>query len=442
MELDFSQFNLPKQLGRALAELNFESPRPIQVKAFPLIRSGKDTVGIAQTGTGKTLAYLLPLLSQHVFSKERHPRVLILVPTRELVAQVVTEIEKLSKYLSLRVFGIYGASNINTQKQKVYEGLDILVATPGRLIDLMISRAVQLNQVKKLVIDEVDEMFQLGFRPQLMQIVNALPSKRQNILFSATLTEEIEQLIDTHFNTPEYLELVARGTPLEKIIQKAVAVPNHHTKVNYVKWLMQHDKTLKKVLLFVNNKDLANELETALQDLGDEVGVIHSNKTQANRFKSVEQFQNGFHRILIATDVIARGLDLKDVSHVINFSFPKDANTYIHRIGRTGRAEAKGIAISFVTDKEKIFLKAAEATMNKKVKVELLPKGVEVSNELTFEEMPKTRVKKLGKAPKNLDSGGAFHEKKGKNKKIQLGGKRRQEKQRRALAKSISKRKR
>lgn len=373
---NFDQLNLSKPLLNALKDLNLHNPTPIQSKSFPVIMSGRDTVGIAQTGTGKTLAYLLPLLRNLNYSEQRHPRVLILVPTRELVVQVVNEIEKLTKYVSLRSFGIYGASNINTQKQKVYSGLDILVATPGRLIDLMISRAVQLNAVKKLVIDEVDEMFELGFRPQLLQIIEAIPKQRQNILFSATLNEEIEQLIEEYFEHPEYVELMSRGTPLEKIDQSVLLIPNHHTKVNYLKWLMKEDESLKKVLLFVKNKEVANELENEMKEFGDAVGVIHSNKTQPNRFKSVEQFQDGTHRLLIATDLIARGLDLKEVSHVINFNFPKDPTTYIHRIGRTGRAEANGAAMSFVTEKEIPLLEAAEKLMNKTIKRKKLPAKV------------------------------------------------------------------
>ena len=197
----FNDLNLSKPLIKALQDLGLENPTPIQEKAFSVIMSGKDAVGIAQTGTGKTFAYLIPILRQLTYSELRHPRVLIVVPTRELVVQVVTEIEKLTKYMSLRVFGVYGASNINTQKQKVYDGLDILVATPGRLIDLTLSRTLQFSAVKKLVIDEVDEMLNLGFRPQLKQILEVLPLKRQNLMFSATLTEDVEAMIEKYFNT-------------------------------------------------------------------------------------------------------------------------------------------------------------------------------------------------------------------------------------------------
>jgi ATP-dependent RNA helicase RhlE len=438
----FNDLNLTKPLLKALHDQRLQSPTPIQEKAFPIIMSGRDAIGIAQTGTGKTYAYLLPILRLLDYSEQRHPRVLILVPTRELVVQVVSEIEKLIAYTSLRVFGIYGASNINTQKQRVYEGLDVLVATPGRLIDLTISRAVQFGAIKKLVIDEVDEMLNLGFRPQLVQILELLPPKRQNLLFSATLTEEVEAVIENYFNNPEYIELISRGTPLEKIIQQAYPVPNFYSKVNLLKWLLLHDKNMKRVLVFVKNKKIADNLEQELSELADEIGTIHSNRSQAQRFNTVKEFQEGSKRVLIATDLIARGLDLKDVSHVINFDMAKDAESYIHRIGRTGRVDKAGTALSFIIPADAQIHKATEDLMNKKIDMLDLPEDVELSDELTTDEVPVVRDKNLGKLKKLENSGGAFHEKKAKNKKIQLGGKRRQEKQRRGLEKSRSKRKR
>lgn len=438
----FTDLNLSKPLLKAIHDLGLENPTPIQEKAFPIIMSGKDAVGIAQTGTGKTFAYLLPILRQHTYSEQRHPRVLIVVPTRELVVQVVTEIEKLSKYMSLRVVGVYGASNINTQKQKVYDGLDILVATPGRLIDLTLSRTLQFSAVKKLVIDEVDEMLNLGFRPQLKQILEILPPKRQNLLFSATLNEDVEAMIDKYFNKPEYIEVITRGTPLEKIIQQAYHVPNFNSKVNLLKYVFEKDKTMTKVLLFVRNKKIADMLEKELEEFAAVMGVIHSNKSQPQRFDSVKQFQTGNYHFLIATDVIARGLDLKDVTHVINFDVPKDPGSYIHRIGRTGRADKAGIALSLITEKEKPLQEAIETLMNKKITLIDLPQDVEVSEILIPEEMPVMRDKNLKKAKKIETPSGAFHEKKAKNSKVQLGGKRRQEKQRRKLELSRSKRSR
>jgi ATP-dependent RNA helicase RhlE len=429
----FKDLNLSKQLINALTDIGFDTPTPIQEKAFPVIMSGKDVVGIAQTGTGKTFSYLLPILRQITYSEQRQPRVLIVVPTRELVMQVVGEIEKLSKYMNVRFTGVYGGGNINIQKQKVYDGLDILVATPGRLIDLTLSRTLQFNGIQKLVIDEVDEMLNLGFRAQLIKILDILPEKRQNLMFSATLNEDVEMMIENYFTKPVYVELITRGTPLEKIIQQAYHVPNFYTKVNLLENLLQTDTEFKKVLVFVKNKKIADEIFKELEtDFGQDIGVIHSNKTQPQRFQAVKQFDEGVHKLLIATDVIARGLDLKDVTHVLNFDMPlKDPNSYIHRIGRTGRADKTGISVSFITKTDIDIQKSIEALMNKKMTVLEIPETVEISINLTQDEKPVTRDKNLNKNKKLVKPTGAFHEKSEKNKKVNLGGARKRENQKR-----------
>jgi len=433
----FKDLNLSKPLLNALSDIGFESPTPIQEKAFPVIMSGKDAVGIAQTGTGKTFAYLLPILRQLTYSEQRQPRVLIVVPTRELVVQVVDEVAKLSTYMQARCVGVYGGGNINIQKQKVYDGVDILVATPGRLIDLTLSRTLQFNSIQKLVIDEVDEMLNLGFRAQLIKILDILPEKRQNLMFSATLNEDVEMMIDNYFKKPEYIELISRGTPLEKIIQQAYHVPNFYTKVNLLEYLLQTEKNFSKVLLFVKNKKIADDIYKELEgEFAEDIGVIHSNKSQPQRFSAVKKFDEGTHRLLIATDVIARGLDLKDVTHVINFDMPaKEASAYIHRIGRTGRADKTGIAISFITKANLAMQKEIETLMKKKLEMLEMPSEVEISENLTQDEKPVTRDKSLKKIPKHVTPTGAFHEKKEKNKKVNLGGKRRQENLRRIAEK-------
>lgn len=435
----FKDLNLTKQILNALNDIGFESPTPIQEKAFPVIMSGKDAVGIAQTGTGKTFAYLLPILKQLTYSEQRQPRVLIVVPTRELVVQVVDEVAKLSKYMQARCTGVYGGGNINIQKQKVYDGIDILVATPGRLIDLTLSRTLQFNSIQKLVIDEVDEMLNLGFRSQLIKILDILPEKRQNLMFSATLNEDVEMMIENYFYKPEYIELISRGTPLEKIIQQAYNVPNFYTKVNLLEYLLRTEKQFTKVLLFVKNKKIADDIFKALEkEFAEEIGVIHSNKSQPQRFSAVKKFDEGTHRLLIATDVIARGLDLKDVTHVVNFDMPsKEASAYIHRIGRTGRADKTGIALSFITKANLPMQKEIEALMKKKLEILDLPDAVEIDENLTQDEKPVTRDKSLKKLPKHITPTGAFHEKKDKNKKVNLGGKRRQENLRRIAEKNV-----
>ncbi|HWZ21283.1 MAG TPA: DEAD/DEAH box helicase, partial [Cytophagaceae bacterium] len=295
--MTFNELNLTRPLLDALNDLGYTKPTTIQEKGFSVIMSGKDVIGIAQTGTGKTFAYLLPCLRQWNFSKEKNPQILILVPTRELVLQVVDEIEKLTKYMDVIVSGVYGGTNINTQKDLVHKGVDIMVATPGRLLDLALSGVLKLKSVKKLIVDEVDEMLNLGFRPQLIRVMEYLPVKRQNLLFSATITEEVEGFIKQNFKDPIKIEAAPMGTPLENITQIGYRVPNFNTKVNLLEFLLTEDQEMKKVLVFTSTKQLADLLfEKADKIFPNQVGVIHSNKAQNHRFNSVRQFQSGTYR--------------------------------------------------------------------------------------------------------------------------------------------------
>jgi len=384
--------------------------------------SGKDVVGLAQTGTGKTLAYLLPLLRLMKFSKAIPPKILIVVPTRELVMQVVEEVEKLASYMTVRVGGVYGGTNMNTQKNIVLNGLDILVATPGRLMDLALNGYLQLKEVKHLVIDEIDEMLNLGFRTQLHNILDLLPPKRQNLLFSATMTEEVEELIEEFTNGPQKIEAAALGTPLEKIIQSGYKVPNFYTKVNVLSRLLDDDATMSKVLVFVATKKLSDLVYEKLDELyPDQLGIIHSNKSQNFRFNSLINFQNGIFRVLIATDLVARGLDLTDVTHVVNFDIPDDPLLYIHRIGRTGRADKDGAAISFIAPYEEDFLAEIEKLMKMQLEISPTPENIEISSILIDEEKPVIKMpEQTFKITKSV--GGAFHEKSDLTKKVNLGG--------------------
>jgi ATP-dependent RNA helicase RhlE len=416
----FSDLNLNNALLNALDDLGLSKPTTIQQRAFPVIMSGRDVCGIAQTGTGKTFAYLLPLLRLWKFSREKDPQVLILVPTRELVTQVVDSIEKLGAYLSIRAAGVYGGVNINTQWLALQNGADILVATPGRVYDLMLNGAFKGKGIKKLVIDEMDEMLNLGFRTQVKNILDLLPPKRQNLLFSATITPEVETLMDEYFNNPERIEAAPTGTPLEKIEQAYYSVPNFHTKVNLLHLLMSTDESMTKVLVFVGTKKLADELYEELEPkFPGVVGVIHSNKEQNHRFNTVRQFHEGVYRFLIATDIVARGIDVAEVTHVINFDVPDVPENYIHRIGRTGRADRKGIARSFVTEKEKPLLQAIETLMRHRVHEFPLPEELEISDVLTEDEKPKVYMKTIQlKIPKADERGPAFHPKSAKNSKV------------------------
>ena len=418
--MTFDDLNLNTPLLTALDELGYVHPTTIQHRVFSIVMSGKDVCGIAQTGTGKTFAYLLPCLRQWKFSKDKAPQILIIVPTRELVAQVVNSVKALTKYMSLIVTGVYGGVNINTQKAEVEKGVDVLVATPGRLYDLAMNGAFKTKMIKKLVIDEVDEMLNLGFRTQLKNILDLMPERRQNLMFSATITDDVEALIKSYFNDPIRVEAAPTGTPLENIVQTAYEVPNFYTKVNLLQLLLAQDETMTKVLVFAATKQLADQLYEQLEaKFPGTAGVIHSNKEQNHRFNTVKQFQEGNYRFIIATDIVARGIDIAEVTHVINFDTPEVPENYIHRIGRTGRADKKGIAITFVTEKEKPLLASIETLMKYQVPVLPLPAGLVISDVLTEDETPKVFMKIIQvKAPKKEEAGPAFHAKSAKNSKV------------------------
>jgi ATP-dependent RNA helicase RhlE len=424
MVQSFSDLNLSGQLLRALADMGLETPTPIQAKAFPIIMSGRDVVGVAQTGTGKTFAYLLPILRNFTFLKQNNPRVVILVPTRELVLQLVGELEKITAYMNIRIAGVYGGTNINTQSAEVSQGVDIVVGTPGRLMDLALNRAILLSGVRQLVIDEVDEMLSLGFRGQLTTIFDILPKRRQNLLFSATMTEEVDKLIQDFFNSPELIEVIPMGTPLEQIRQSGYRVPNFKTKLNLLTHLLKTDETTQKVLIFGATKRMADNIHAHLEEhFPGQFGVVHSDKSQNFRINSVRAFQKNNLRGIIATDLFARGLDVTDITHVINVDTPKEAETYIHRIGRTGRADSDGAAITMITEKEIPFQEAIEALMKKPIPMLPLPEEVEISNELMMDEIPVPAGKNYLPPTSIKHSKGAFHEKKASNMKENRGNK-------------------
>jgi len=419
----FEQFNLPKSVQKAIEDLGFVTPTPIQEKSFSVIMSGRDMMGIAQTGTGKTFAYLLPLLKLYKFTATDTPKIVILVPTRELVVQVVEEVEKLTKYMSVRTLGIYGGVNINTQKKAVYEGIDILVGTPGRVMDLALDSVIRFDDTQKLVIDEFDEMLNLGFRVQLTSILAMMTrNKRQNILFSATMTDEVDTILNDFFDFPEEVTLAPSGTPLENIQQYTYNVPNFNTKVNLLIHLLESDESMERILVFVNNKKISDLLHERIEEHFDgEFGVIHSNKSQNYRLSTMASFQEGELRGIITTDIMARGLDISNISHVINFEAPEMPELYMHRIGRTGRSDATGTAISFITPREADLITEVEILMNHEIDVIEFPENVEISSKLIEPEKDKQPIKFLLKKPK-LDGEGAFHEKSKKNKKVNLGG--------------------
>lgn len=414
----FEDFKIKKQLKNAIDELGLANPTPIQQESFSPIMAGKDFVGIAQTGTGKTLAYLLPIIQELKYSDQPHPRVLILAPTRELVIQIVEQIEKLTAYITLRVVGVYGGSNnINAQKLELLNGVDVLVGTPRRLYDLALCHAVKLKYIKKLAIDEVDIMLDFGYKTQLNNIFELLPEKRQNILFSATMTTYVDELIDDFLLNPVKKTISLSGTPLENISQSAYAVPNFYTKINLLNHLLQDKETFNKVIIFMGSKINADRLFEK-SEFKSEASVIHSSKEQNHRTKSIEKFDDGTSRVLIATDVIARGIDIEKVSHVISFDVPFYAENYIHRIGRTGRAEQKGTSILLYTEKEIELKSAIENLMNYAIPENEFPNEVKASAQLTPEEKAKPVVQvELSDKIKTVEKGASFHEKSEKNSK-------------------------
>lgn len=414
----FHQFKIKNQLLNAIDELGFETPTPIQEASYSAILGGKDFVGIAQTGTGKTIAYLLPILQDLKYSEQLHPRVLILVPTRELVLQVVEQIEQLTPYITVRVVGVYGGSNnINQQKKAVAEGVDIIVGTPRRLYDLALSNVLRLKSIKKLVIDEVDIMLDFGYKTQLKNIFDHLPEKRQNILFSATMTTYVDALTDEFLVNPTRATISISGTPLENITQEKYGVRNFYTKVNLLNHLLRDKEEHPRVLIFVATKLSADRLHELL-DFSSEIAVIHAGKEQNYRTNSIESFASGERRILVATDVIARGIDIEKISTVINFDTPFYPENYIHRIGRTGRADEQGRSILLYTEKEEAQKDEIERLMNYRIPETAFPIEVEISLQRTPEEKEKpVNQQEISHKIKAVERGDAFHEKSAKNSK-------------------------
>ena len=421
-KITFADFDLPEKILDVLADQNLFEPTPIQNKTLKPILSGRDVMGIAQTGTGKTLAYLLPVLKSWKYNKNGNPTVVILVPTRELVVQVTEIVKNLTQNITARVIGIYGGVNIKTQKLLFNDGCDILVGTPGRIMDLAIDNAISLKEVQKLIVDEFDEMLNLGFKVQLANIFTMMKEKRQNILFSATMTEAVDAVLEEYFANPMEISLAKSGTPLEKIEQIGYKVENFNTKINLLEHLLKTDSEFSKVLIFCNNKRHADLLYSKIEELfPDEFDVIHSNKSQNYRLNAMRAFENQKVRGLITTDIMARGLDISDITHVINFEIPEVQEQYIHRIGRTGRADKNGIAVSFITKKEETLLLDIEILMDKALLVKDFPAEVKI-NPVKIASEKDEIVMKNANVIKLEEGGGAFHEKKDKNKKENWGG--------------------
>ncbi len=347
--MPFHALGLGAKITQALADKGYVEPTPIQAKAIPVILSGRDLIGVAQTGTGKTAAFVLPLLERLSTSgpSERRMRALVIAPTRELVVQIEENIRAYGRHLQLRYATVFGGVGEQPQIQALRRGVDMVVATPGRLLDLMEQRHVNFSALQVLVLDEADRMLDMGFLPAIRRVVAATPDERQTLLFSATMSKEIERITKQVLKNPVLVEIGARSSPAEAVTQWVVEV-SMAAKVPALIHLLK-DAALESVLVFSRTKHGADRIARKLESAGVPTATLHSNRTQGQRLQALKRFKSGDVRVLIATDIAARGIDVDGISHVINFDFPPQPEDYVHRIGRTGRAQAIGDAISFVT---------------------------------------------------------------------------------------------
>ena len=360
--MSFRALNLSPQMLQAVQDAGYTEPTPIQIAAIPLILAGHDVIGIAQTGTGKTAAFVLPILMKLADSTRnghrRGTRALVVAPTRELVVQIEENVRAYAKHVPLRMATVYGGVSERPQIAALRSGVDLVVATPGRLIDLMDQRVANLSGIEFLVLDEADRMLDMGFLPPIRRIVKALPQKRQTLMFSASLSREIEQLTHQFQHSPKIVEIGRRANPAETVTQFAYEVRPHLKAA-----LLQHllgDPKFDTVLVFSRTKHGADKIARRLESSGIKTGTIHSNRSQNQRLRALKDFKSGAVRVLVATDIAARGIDVDGISHVVNYDFPMHSEDYVHRIGRTGRAHAIGDAISFITPEDHGALRSLE----------------------------------------------------------------------------------
>lgn len=413
MEDAFKQFNLTRQFLNAVADMGFQRPTEIQEKCIPVISGGQQVIGIAQTGTGKTAAYLLPILAKVKYAQGNEPRVLILAPTKELTIQIAGHASELAKYTDLRVLAIYGGSSPKSQIEAIQQGVDILVATPGRFMEIYLKGELPVKQIKTLVLDEADRMMDMGFMPQLRKIFEVIPPKRQTLLFSATFSERVEKLSQDFLEFPVKIEVTPQATTASQVEQELYLVPNKKTKINFIEYLLSQREVFTRVVIFTRTKETANNVSKFIErkDLGP-VRVIHSNKSQNTRINAVKEFKEGHLRVLVSTDVTARGIDVTAVSHVINFDVPILHEDYVHRIGRTGRAFQDGKAITFVTAAEQYHVEKIEALIREKIPVKKLPAAVEVADTPFEESQEMAREIDFQRRKEDPSFKGAFHERK------------------------------
>jgi len=366
-EISFRTLGLGPKILQSVDDSGYTTPTPIQHTAIPHVLEGRDLIGIAQTGTGKTAAFVLPLLEMIVRRKFEGPRpcALIVAPTRELAMQIDESVRTLAKHLRIRCASVFGGVNERPQIDALRRGADIVVATPGRLLDLMSQGHASLKHVRFVVLDEADRMLDMGFLPQIRRIINALPRDRQTLLFSATFSRDIEKIASEMLRNPKMVEIGRRANPAATVTQFLYPVSKQR-KLDLLMNLLR-DSSLDSVLLFSRTKHGADKIARKLTTAGILTAAIHSNRSQSQRVRALEAFRNGKVRVLVATDIAARGIDVEGISHVINFDFPMHPEDYVHRIGRTGRAEAIGDAISFVSIEDGPYVHALEKMIGRRI---------------------------------------------------------------------------
>ena len=371
-DVTFQTLGVAEPILRALAAENYTTPTPIQTRAIPALLGGRDLLGIAQTGTGKTAAFGIPLLQKlsigHVPPQPKQAKALILAPTRELAVQIEENLRSYGRFLNLRMTVILGGVNQNTQIKNMAKGVDILVATPGRLLDLVQQKQVRLDAVNTFIVDEADRMLDMGFIRDVRKLVAFIPKQRQSMLFSATMPEDIARLVGEMMNNPEKIEIAPQGKTADRVTQKLFFVPMPQ-KRQLLSELLK-DGAMNKVIVFTRTKHGANRVSEHLNKTGVVAEAIHGNKSQNARQRALDMFKSGKARVLVATDIAARGIDVDNISHVVNFELPNEPESYVHRIGRTGRAGGEGIAISFCDASERSYLKDIERVIRMKIEPE------------------------------------------------------------------------
>ncbi|WP_306549680.1 DEAD/DEAH box helicase [Desulfobulbus sp.] len=408
--MSFDQLDLRDELLKAVVAKGYVAPTPVQARAIPVILEGRDILARAQTGTGKTDAFALPMveiLSRHIYG-ERHPRALVLAPTRELALQVGESIKAYARRVSLRCTVVYGGINIEPQIERLHRGVDILVATPGRLLDLAGQGHLDLSRIEFLVFDEADRMLDLGFSREISQILELLPTERRTMLFSATYTQEIRNLAAILLKDPECVEVTPTATAAESVVQKVHLVEQANKRALLIHLLASGKWS--RVLVFCRTKHGANRITEKLVEQGLRAAALHGNKSQSLRTRTLEEFRRGDVRILVATDVAARGLDIVNLPYVVNYDMPTIAEDYVHRIGRTGRAGETGIAVSLVSHEENRHLQAIETLLGQKIPVEIVTgysEGTDVPDYVLYRPNNAASEKKAGKAIKELVAGRA-----------------------------------